>query len=252
MGLFIPEDKDYNEAARQVGFNRYKQLLSAHFGDWFKVNLLTVLGALPLAAGITLSILSSSILVLIPCSLLGGMLFGPFLAGMYDAVLQGMRDDPHHWWENYRRSWKQNFKSSLLPGAILGLFLGMYAFMGMLLLWAETVPTARTVAAYLLSGLLLIWICTLYWPQLVLFEQRNLDRIRNMVLFSAKYPWKVLKCSLLQLGYWGIYLLFAPWTLLLIPVLSIWYIAFLSMHLIYDQMNKELEIEERFSEAEKR
>lgn len=252
MGLFIPEDKDYNEAVRQVGFNRYKQLLSAHFGDWFKVNLLTVLGALPLAAGITLSILSSSILVLIPCSLLGGMLFGPFLAGMYDAVLRGMRDDPHHWWENYRRSWKQNFKSSLLPGAILGLFLGMYAFMGMLLLWAETVPTVRTVAAYLLSGLLLIWICTLYWPQLVLFEQRNLDRIRNMVLFSAKYPWKVLKCSLLQLGYWGIYLLFAPWTLLLIPVLGIWYIAFLSMHLIYDQMNKELEIEERFSEAEKR
>ena len=31
MGLFIPEDKDYNEAVRQVGFNRYKQLLSAHY-----------------------------------------------------------------------------------------------------------------------------------------------------------------------------------------------------------------------------
>lgn len=55
MGLFIPEDADYNEAVRQVGFNRYKQLLSAHFGDWFKTNLLTVLGAL-----------------------VGGMIFGPF------------------------------------------------------------------------------------------------------------------------------------------------------------------------------
>ena len=201
MGLFIPEDKDYNEAVRQVGFNRYKQLLSAHFGDWFKVNLLTVLGALPLAAGITLSILSSSILVLIPCALVGGMIFGPFLAGMYDAVLRGMRDDPHRWWENYRRSWKQNFRSSLLPGAILGLFLGMYTFMGMLLWWAETAPSTGTVALYLVSGLVLILICTLYWPQLVLFEQRNVDRIRNMILFSAKFLWKMLGVSLLQMGY---------------------------------------------------
>ena len=145
MGLFVSEDRNYDESVRQVGFNRYKQLLSAHFGDWFKVNLLTILGALPLAAGIVFSILSSSVLVLIPSALVGGMIFGPFLAGMYDAVLRGMRDDPHHWWENYRRSWKQNFRSSLLPGAILGLFLGMYAFMGMLFWWAETPPTAGTI-----------------------------------------------------------------------------------------------------------
>lgn len=226
MGLFIPEDRDYNEAVRQVGFNRYKQLLSAHFGDWFKTNLLTVLGALPLTAGIALSILSSSVLVLIPCALVGGMIFGPFLAGMYDAVLRGMRDDPHRWWENYRRSWKQNFKSSLLPGAILGLFLGMYTFMGMLLWWAETATSTGTVALYLVSGLVLILICTLYWPQLVLFEQRSVDRMRNMILFSAKYLWKVLGVSLLQMGYWGIYVLFAPWTLLLIPVIGVWYIVF--------------------------
>lgn len=251
MGLFIPEDKNYNEAVRQVGFNRYKQLLSAHFGDWFKINLLTVLGALPLTVGILFSILSSSILVLIPCSLLGGMLFGPFLAGMYDAVLRGMRDDPQRWWENYQRSWRQNFKSSLLPGAVLGLFLGMYAFMGMLLWWAESTPAAGTMLSYLLSGLILIWICTLYWPQLVLFEQRTVDRIRNMILFSAKHLWKVLKCSLLQLVYWGVYVLFAPWTLLLIPVLGVWYSVFFSQYLIYDQLNTELEIEERFLDAEK-
>ena len=251
MGLFIPEDRDYNEAVRQVGFNRYKQLLSAHFGDWFKTNLLTVLGALPLAAGIALSILSSSVLVLIPCALVGGMIFGPFLAGMYDAVLRGMRDDPHRWWENYRRSWKQNFRSSLLPGAILGLFLGMYTFMGMLLWWAETAPSTGTTVLYLVSGLVLILICTLYWPQLVLFEQRNVDRIRNMILFSAKYLWKVLGVSLLQMGYWGICVLFAPWTLLLIPLIGVWYIVFLSLHLIYEPLNTEFEIEERILATER-
>lgn len=250
MGLFVSEDRNYDESVRQVGFNRYKQLLSAHFGDWFKVNLLTILGALPLAAGIVFSILSSSVLVLIPSALVGGMIFGPFLAGMYDAVLRGMRDDPHHWWENYRRSWKQNFRSSLLPGAILGLFLGMYAFMGMLFWWAETPPTAGTIVLYLVSGSALLLICTLYWPQMVLFEQRTVDRIRNMILFTTKYLWKMLGVSLLQMGYWGIYVLFAPWTLLLIPIFGVWYIVFLSLHLIYDPLNTELEIEDRIQAAE--
>ena len=66
MGLFVPEDKNYDETVRQVGFNRYKQLLGNHFGDWLKVGLLTFLGGLPLAGGIVVSILSSSILLLIP------------------------------------------------------------------------------------------------------------------------------------------------------------------------------------------
>lgn len=52
MGLFIREDPGYDESVRQRGFNRYKQLLSIRFGQWWKVNLLTLAGCLPLAAGI--------------------------------------------------------------------------------------------------------------------------------------------------------------------------------------------------------
>ena len=83
MGLFVHEDPYYDPDVRQVGFNRYKQLPSQHAFSWIKLNLLTVLGALPLAAGIGYAILSSSILVLIPVSILGGMIWGPFLAA-YD------------------------------------------------------------------------------------------------------------------------------------------------------------------------
>ena len=98
MGLFLHDDPDYNPDVRQVGLDRYKQLLGRYAGAWMKVNLLTLLGALPLAAGIGWAILSSSILVLIPCSILGGMLFGPFLAGLYDSILRGLRDAPEKWW----------------------------------------------------------------------------------------------------------------------------------------------------------
>lgn len=52
--------------------------------------------------------------------------------------------------------------------------------------------------------------------------------------------------TLLRLAYILIYVFLVPWTLLLIPLLGLWYITFLSQFLIYGQMDKELGIEEQF------
>ena len=71
MGLFFADDSSYDESVRLTGFDRYRQLLSFNAGIYFKVNFLTILGALPLAAGITYSVLSSSVLLLIPFSVIG-------------------------------------------------------------------------------------------------------------------------------------------------------------------------------------
>lgn len=98
MGMFVREDPGYDESVRQTGFNRYKQLLSIRFGQWWKVNLLTLL---------------------------------------------------------------------------LQLF----------------------------SLLLLLVLCTLYWPQLVLFRQSPGIRLRNCVLFCVKHFWRVMGIGLLQLAY---------------------------------------------------
>ena len=246
MGLFVHEDPYYDPDVRQVGFNRYKQLLSRHAFSWIKLNLITVVGALPLAAGVGYAILSSSVLALIPLSILGGMIWGPFLAGLYDGILRGLRDAPELWWPSWRKSWRQNGRESLLPGAILGLLIGMYAFMAALFWWSEAPQTPGTVALYLFSGVLFLLLNTLYWPQLVLFRQTALNRMRNIILFTAKYFWRMAGVTFLQLVYILIYVLLAPWTLLLIPVLGFWYITFLSQLLIYEQMDEELGIEEKF------
>lgn len=246
MGLFVHEDSYVDSNVRQVGLNRYKQLLSWHAFSWIKLNLLTVIGALPLVAGIGYAILSSSILLLIPLSALGGMILGPFLSGLYDGILRGLRDAPDPWWESWCKSWRQNALESLLPGAILGLLIGMYAFMAALFWWSTTPQTPGTVVLYLFSGGLFFLLNTLYWPQLVLFRQSFLTRMRNIILFTAKYFWRMAGVSLLQLAYVLVYVLFAPWTLLLIPLLGLWYIIFLSQFLIYEQMDKELNIEDKF------
>lgn len=246
MGLFVHEDAHYDPDVRQVGFNRYKQLLSLHASSWIKLNLLTVAGALPLAAGIGYAILSSSILVLIPLSILGGMIWGPFLAGLYDGILRGLRDAPESWWAAWRKSWRQNGRESLLPGAVLGLLVGMYAFMAALFWWSPAPQTPGTIALHLFSGALFLLLNTLCWPQLVLFRQTALNRMRNIILFTAKYFWRMAGVTLLQLVYILIYVLLAPWALLLVPFLGLWYITFLSQLLIYEQMNEELGIEEKF------
>lgn len=246
MGLFVREDPYYDPEVRQVGFNRYKQLLFLHASSWMKLNLLTVIGGIPLAVGIGYAILSSSILLLIPLSLVGGMIWGPFLAGLYDGILRGMRDAPESWWKGWRKSWQQNARDSLLPGAVMGLLTGMYVFMGALFWWSTVPQTPGTLALYLFSATLFFLLTTLYWAQLVLFRQTALNRMRNIILFTAKYFWRMAGVSILQLAYFAIFLLFAPWTLLLIPFLGLWYITFLSLFFIYDQMNKELRIEEKF------
>ena len=250
MGMFIPEDKFYDETKRQTGFNRYKQLLGRHFGDWFKLSALTILGLLPLTAGMLIAIATSSILVLIPCAAVGGMIFGPFLSGMQDSILRAMRDDPMPWWQNYKKSWKQNFRGSLVPGALLGLMVGFFCFMGMMLWWAQTAPSLGTILLFLFSSLLTMVIAQLYWSQLVLFQQSPGIRLRNILLFTIQNFWRVMGVGLLQVFYWGIYILFAPWTLLILPIVGIWYILFLSQFLLYDRLNQAFQIEEQFHRAE--
>ena len=97
----------------------YSSGVSFYGFNWLRVNLLTTAGALPLAAGVLFALLTSSLVVLVPASILGGAIFGPFLAGMVDAIMRGLRDAPGNWWKNYKKAWKQNWHSSLAPGAVL-------------------------------------------------------------------------------------------------------------------------------------
>ena len=250
MGMFYRDDPHIDESRRQTGFYRYRQLLSNHFGKWWKVNLLTLIGFLPLAAGIVYAIGTSSILVLLPCSILGGLIAGPFLAGMYDILYRGFRDGHMPWKDAYARSWKQNWRGSLVPGALLGLMLGLYSFMGMLFWWAETPPSLGTAALYLCSLLLVLVINSLYWPQLVLFSQRANIRLRNSILFCIQNFWRVLGAGLLQLAYLALLILFAPWSLLLLPVTGIWYILFLAQFFLYGQMDSAFRIEELYGSSD--
>lgn len=97
MPLLYRDDDEQYENIKEKGFPRCRRLLEDHAFDWLKISIMTDLGALPLAAAIAVSVMSSSILLLFPLSFLGGMIFGPFYSCMFDNILRELREEYGPW-----------------------------------------------------------------------------------------------------------------------------------------------------------
>lgn len=98
---------------RQTGFSRYMDVLEQNIKRFLFTNLLTLIGFLPFFAGVSLAILSSSVLVLIPSCLIGGIFAGPALSCMYDTIMRSLRDETGKCFATCKHAWKQNWRQSL-------------------------------------------------------------------------------------------------------------------------------------------
>ena len=155
MNLFPNHNLPLGTGQRLTGSQRYWELVGRDFKRFFAVNLLTLLGFSPFAFGVLLSILSSSVLALIPACIIGGIAAGPALSCMHDAIFRSLRDAPGEWLDNYKRAWKQNWRQSIAPGILFCLLLGFYSFMPMTFWWVSRLPSLGTIAVYLFGLVLL-------------------------------------------------------------------------------------------------
>lgn len=245
-------DDEKNTGRQPYGILRYRQVLERDWKRFFLIDLVTLAGFLPFALGVGYAVLSSSILVLIPACILGGCFVGPVMSGMVDCLLRSFRDCMDDLWVSYRRAWKQNWKSSILPGIVFCLFLGFYIFMGMMLYWSTGKVSLGTLAVFLFSMVLVMMVFSVFWPQLVLFEQRNTVRLKNCVLFIITHFWRTFGVAVLQVVWWLVAVLMLPWSAYLVPFFGVWVILFISQFLLYDKLDKafhiEAQIEEHFPE----
>ena len=114
---------------RKVGIARFFELLGRDLWPLYNSGILCVLGFLPGTALAVFGMMAGSALLTVVGGVVGGLVGGPFLSGMIDTVLRALRDEPGYWWNTYKRAWKQNWRQSLVPGALLGLFVGSWAWM---------------------------------------------------------------------------------------------------------------------------
>ena len=248
MGIFFPDEPNYFPDQRPVGFKRYAQVLERDWKRFFLVDLLTLVTLIPFAAGVILAIATSSVLVLIPACVIGGVIAGPGVACMYDCILRSLRDNIDDWWFNYKKAFRQNLGSSLLPGVVMCLFIGFLAFACALLWWSNLPITAGTVAILLVSALIVTMVFTIWWPQIVLFSQKPTLQLKNCLLFIIQYLWKTLGVAALQLVWWVVMALFMPWTAFVVPFLGVWYILYVSLFFLYDKLDYAFKIEEQIAE----
>ena len=177
MGLFFPSDPIVH-GQRAKGLPRYQELLERDWKSFLFADFVTLGLCIPYGLGVGYALLSSSLLVLLPVCILGGLLVGPAISGMMDALFRSYRDAP-------------------------------------------------------------------FWPQVVLFEESNLHRLQNAILFCLKYGKHVIGTAILQLGWWLLFVLFLPWTGFLVPFLGVWFIWFVCFFLLYSDFDAAYGIEEK-------
>lgn len=244
MGLFFPEDPHFDETKWQTGFYRYRQLLSARFGQWWRINLLTLAGFAPPGGG---NILRRGIH---QCP---GAAAG-FPPGRHDCrALPGRDVRRHPAGPAGRPAALAGGLSALLeaklegqpgPRRASGACIGCLRLYGYAVLvgGASSLPGDGGCVSVRPAGGI-----DCQYPLLAAAGAVSAEGLRppaKCLLFCIRYFWRVLGVGVLQLGCLAVLVLFAPWTLLLLPVLGVWYILFLSQLLLYEQMDDAYRIEE--------
>ncbi len=248
MGLFFPDDEKRFTGVRATGFPRYKELLEHNLKEFFLVGFITLVFLIPYGLGMVAAITTQSSLVMLAAGVIGGGIAGPGVACMYDIILRRLRDNRDDWWSCYKRSMGQNWKASIIPGMIQGVFWGFLMFSCALLLWAKAPISLGTLLLLLFSAIIFMAIVSIWWPQIVLFEQKMGVQIKNAVGFTVFHLGRCLGVAVLQVAWWIVTFLFLPWSAFLVPFLSVWYILFLAMFILYRPLDRAFHIEEQINE----
>ena len=236
MGLF-PSANDFKagkgvekDAPRKTGVGRFFELVGRDMNGMFLANLLACIGFLPVICLVYIGFLANSLPVMLASAVVGGILAGPALAGMYDTVLRALRDEAGYWWVTYRRAFKRNFKASIAPGIFYcvvvtaQIFLVYFCFN---MLSKGTNVGVPLWVATVLNLLIFQMLFAYMWPQVVLLDQP----------FS-------LAASIVQILFWGVVILCMPLGLLLMLIFGFWFVTEVSCQIIYGDIEKVFHIEE--------
>ena len=226
---------------RKKGFMRLLEILVRGVWCFFKAGLLAYVSMLPLLFGMILAVTTHAVIFVLAAGLIGGMIAAPQLCGMADTILRSLRDEPGYWWPTYRRAWKRNARACLLPGAVFGLILGMQVFT---LFHMDSLGTSVISWAILIAGLVLVLgLITYIIPQLALLEMPLAGILKNAILLFLGYLPRSVGAIAVQVVYWGLFLLYFPLSMYILPITNLWLPMVLSLLIVYAPMEKSFNLE---------
>lgn len=253
MGLFsrnfdrpgpgIPKD-----APRKKGFARFFEVLGRDFGNLFKANLICAVAFAPGLFFVTFGVLAYSMPVTLLAGLLGGMLAGPFYAGLHDTTLRALRDEPGYWWHVYKRALARNWKASLAPGALLGLLVSSQVFALGFVLMGGAKLSILSAALLGLNMLLTSMAMPFLFGQLVMLDLGFGQLLKNSLLLALSNAPKALLMGIIQVVFWGAMILFMPLSNLVGILFAFAFMVLVTQMIAYPVMDKVFDLESKFNE----
>lgn len=240
---FTPPTEEELKYPRKVGVARFFELMGRDLWSFYKAGFLCLPAFAPGFAAVVLGIMMQQPLLCIVGGLVGGVIAGPVLCGLVDTILRALRDEPGYWWHTYRTAWKQNWKDSLIPGGMLGLFLGLWCYLlSALPNMEQEVPI--TVWICLLIGLVIAAgiVCYLF-AQTALVALPLGQKMKNAGLFYIGFLPRSLAASLVTVVYWGLVLLYMPYTMPLTLVTGFWFPTVIAVQIIYPALDRAFQLE---------
>ena len=251
MGLFFnytrPGPGVSPDEPRKKGFPRIWEMVSRDYVRFWLSGIINVVFTLPFVFAVGYAYATHSLLLALLAGILGGMIAAPSFLGLADTLLRSLRDEPGFWWYRYHAALKRSWKSTLLPGALMGTVFSVQYF------------TLRHL--YLLDGGIGMFLCQILsillslglfaWglPQQTLMELSFPALVKNCFLLFFRYFKKTLLATAILLAYAiAVWVLF-PGSVFLLLSAGLWLPLLCAMQVIYPTLDQTFRIEETLADA---
>lgn len=239
-----------NNAApqRKKGILRMMELLDRDSGKFFKAGVLALLSLLPFFMTVAFALATGAAGLLLGC-IPTGMLAATGAAGAADTVMRSLRDEVGWWfWDSYKRAWKRNARAVLIPGAVLGMVIGVNIY---LLYYISALEDPTREFWMLFVGLLVLTAVTEYYlPMLVCMELPAGALLRNCFVLFFSHPIKSLLAALLQLIYYGLMLIWFPLTGVILVLTSVWLPMLIAYVILYPALDQHFQLTEVYEKLQ--
>ena len=227
------------EVPQKSGFARFCEMLFSNFWNFFRANLILLAGALPGTVLVIWGIWGRSLLLALAGGMVGGLMSGPLLCGLYGTILRALRGEPGFWSLQYKRELKRDWKEALFPGGATGLILSLWLFEAAAL---GAQGLISPVALFALAEVLffVLGIGSYVFPQIVMVSASTPRLYSNSIhLFIGLLP-RSLAAATVQTVYWVGFLLLLPRSVPMLMATGVWLPCLLSTVILLRSMERHL------------
>lgn len=234
---------------QRKGLGKFLETVFDNLGRLTVTGFFTLLAALPGAAGLALSALMGSPLLMLLSGVAGGALLGPFYGAMSDGILRSLRGLPGSWGERYRRVLKRDWKGCILPGIAVGCLTAAAVNVLTAVLSGGSLP-GMLLPSLIIALLLAVGIFTFLWPQRAALDLPLRHILRNCLFLMVAHPAATLGAVAVQILYWGLIALTVPYSGIFLLITGFWFPALAGNAIVYGALDRDLLLDERLSDRE--